>query len=114
MGISHKRFMGWEPKTFYGYNKAGQLVESHVESEWDESEREWMFALEAYRNEFVCPVCGLVKELCRDQSNERKFEAGFDRCFAATAIIREQEKVNSADAVMPQPGALAWDVSLRT
>jgi hypothetical protein len=72
-----------------------------------------MLALEQYRVELLCPVCGLTKEICRDQANERKFDAGFDRCFAATAIIREQEKVNSADAAMPQPGALAWDVDMK-
>lgn len=105
--------MGWEPKTFYGYNDSGRLVESQLEPEWDDAERAWMLALEQYRRELLCPVCGLVKELCRDQANEKKFVAGFDRCFAATSIIREQEALGTDGSVVPQPGALAWDVNLK-
>lgn len=39
LGISPRRFRGWEPTTFYVYDDAGRLVSSTPEAEWDDEQR---------------------------------------------------------------------------
>lgn len=39
LGISPRRFRGWEPTTFYEYDDAGRLVSSTPEPEWDDEQR---------------------------------------------------------------------------
>lgn len=57
LGVALRRWEGWEPTTFYTYDENGRLVSSTPEPEWDEQERAWMLALEAYRRG-RCTRCG--------------------------------------------------------
>lgn len=96
----------------YTYDDSGRLVESQAESEWTGLERSIMLALDEYRTEITCSVCGLPKSVCRDSKNEGKFDAGFERCFASTAVMKEQDAVGGENGVA-FPQSLAWDVSLK-
>lgn len=56
-GISHKRFLGWEPTTTYTYDHAGRMISSAPEVEWDDQERAKRLAWDVYQSE-IC-ACGL-------------------------------------------------------
>jgi len=95
-----KRFHGWEPKTEYEY-RAGRLVASRPEPEWDEGEQTIMLALQLYRNG-LCPKCGGPLSVCTDAANEMRFDAGLPiRCHATTARGR------AAEAYRDLPGSEA-------
>lgn len=68
IGISLKRFQGWEPRTFYTHED-GVLVSSIPETEWDASERGWMLALVEYRKG-LCQQCGGLLKETTDPKNE--------------------------------------------
>ena len=77
LGISYKRFLGWEPTD-------GDSVE------WDGTEREWMLALDSYETSHKCPVCGMDTEICHDEHAVRTLfaGAGVETCFVGA--MREQ------------------------
>ncbi|MDF7665734.1 hypothetical protein [Bifidobacterium sp. ESL0745] len=76
IGISYKRFLGWEPTP-------GDDVE------WDETEREWMLALQEYEASFKCPRCGMPIEFCHDQD---KVEAVFSGAGVETCFVSEMQE----------------------
>lgn len=61
MGISLRRFDGWEPRQVHEheYDETGRLIRTVVvrESEWDDDERAWMLGL-ALREDGECQRCG--------------------------------------------------------
>jgi hypothetical protein len=57
LGISRKRFLGWEPTTTYQRDDSGRVLTSTVEVEWDDEERGWMLALAEHDSD-VCGGCG--------------------------------------------------------
>jgi hypothetical protein len=57
LGISLKRFDGWEPTTSYTHDEQGRLVSSTPEVEWDEEQQAIMLALGRYRD-LLCKGCG--------------------------------------------------------
>lgn len=57
MGVSLKRFDGWEPVTYYAYDDDGRLASSRPEVEWDEQEQAWMLAL-GESEALTCTGCG--------------------------------------------------------
>ena len=54
LGISYKRWLGWEP-----------TPDDPIE--WDSVERDWMMALDAYEHGHKCPVCGMDIGFCHDE-----------------------------------------------
>lgn len=113
MGISHKRFLGWEPTTIYTYDDAGRLIESVPEPEWDESQRDAMIALQRYRETEQCPKCGGPKWVCQSAEAESAYEAGDPvRCHITTAILRAQ-KDYSEGPHSPHEQALLWPIRIR-
>jgi len=61
LGISVKRFMGWEPTRIvdYEYDDGGRLLRSveTTEAEWDGEQRAWMQALADLQGQ-LCSGCG--------------------------------------------------------
>jgi hypothetical protein len=94
IGISLKRFQGWEPRTFYTYED-GVLVSSIPESEWDDQERGWMIALVEYRKG-LCQQCGGLLKETLDPKNEEGYEhlppARCERCVGLEKSRREYEE----------------------
>jgi len=91
-----KRFLGWEPKTFYGYDDEGRMVASKQEPEWDEVEQNYMLALAEYRAS-KCPVCGGPIDECTDPANEGKFRTELPtRCHRQTSLLAAQEGLDGA------------------
>lgn len=56
LGVSLKRFHGWTPS-------------DDDPVEWDETERDWMLALDDWEHE-LCPLCGLPRDVCEDPRAE--------------------------------------------
>lgn len=105
--------MGWEPTTTYTYDDQGRLVSSTPETEWDDTERAWMLALQRYRVEDLCPICGRPKSVCQAPEAEFMFDVPPpNRCHITTALRRAQKTYLDA-AHAPHPDALDWHVTLR-
>lgn len=101
LGISLKRFHGWEPT-------ASDSVE------WDEGEREWMLALDQYERTKICPICGSPRDFCGDEQKVREaFKRGdLSVCFVRDMQVRTMRKQyddlpedaripNEREAIMP-------------
>lgn len=112
LGISYKRFLGWEPTTVYEYDDSGRMVSSRPEAEWDDAERAWMLALDTWKTDRVCPLCGLAREVCQAPETEFALDVGLPtRCHVTTAIRRAQ----AARAKHPgeHDDALLWSAQVR-
>jgi hypothetical protein len=105
--MSLKRFSGWEPQTFYEYDSEGRLISSRPEVEWDDTEQGWMLALERYRRETTCPLCGYPKEICQAPEFTYRYDVGAPvRCRVTTAIRQAQRRD------YPDPDALIFQASV--
>lgn len=105
--------MGWEPRTNYVYDDAGRLVSSQPEPEWDDTERAWMIALEQYRANELCPLCGRPKSICQDP--EAEFAVTVPpptRCHITTAQRRAQQSYMEGPHA-DYPEALLWGIGLK-
>lgn len=101
--MSFKRFSGWEPTTHYEYDAGGRLVSSTPDVEWDDVEVGWMVAVEAWRRENLCPLCGMPSEVCQAPEGTYVFSTEAPvRCRVTTALRAAQE----ASKDLPHPGAL--------
>ncbi|MDF2915994.1 MAG: hypothetical protein K0S70_211 [Microbacterium sp.] len=110
LGVSFKRLSGWEPTTTYVYDDAGRRVSSTPESEWDETEVEWLLALERWRRENLCPLCGYPNEVC--QAPYGTFVYGAEeptRCNVTDALRSAQNAVKDR----PNRDALIWRPQVR-
>lgn len=97
LGISYKRFKGWEPANVYEYDDTGRLISSRPEVEWDDVEQGWMTALAKWRHDEVCPLCGWPREICQAPETEWSLEVPLPtRCHVTTAIRRAQDGRTSA------------------
>ena len=113
LGVSYKRFKGWEPATVYEYDDAGRLVSSRPEVEWDETEQAWMTALAAYQRDEICPLCGWPKDVCQAPESEWLIDATLPtRCHTTTAIKRAQE-ARAAGGGGKYDDALLWGAELK-
>lgn len=58
--------------------------------EWDETEREWIIALQTYENQHICPLCGMDRDFCHDYKKVHDvfYNAEVDTCFISE--MREQ------------------------
>lgn len=105
--------MGWEPVTTYSYDERGRLVSSQPEVEWDDTEREWMLALESWENDELCPLCGWPKDVCQDPQTENLVQVPLPtRCHITTAIKRKQE-ARAAGGGGKHDDALVWGAQLK-
>lgn len=105
LGRAPKVLDGWTPRTFYEYDAAGRMVSSVPESEWDETEVEWMLALQRWRAETLCSLCGYPTEVC--QAPYGTFVYGAEapvRCNITDALRSAQHDAKGAR----NPGALIW------
>lgn len=94
MGVSLKRFNGWEPTTTYVYDDEGRVIASRPESEWDDTEREWFLALgDVRRREEAerCHLCGLPKVICRSKDTEGQVKVDLERCHVTTAMVKTRD-----------------------
>lgn len=109
MGISLKRFDGWEPSETHTYRYSrrdpGRVTSVKVvrEVEWDADERAWMLALHLYRSQ-VGPCGHYLPRTAAADAEYRYFSPEPDRCHACTAI-GEQAKAYTES---PQPQALLF------
>lgn len=111
LGVSLKRFSGWEPITTYTYDDDGRLLSSQPEPEWDEDEQIWMLALNFYRK-MLCKLCGGPLWECTDPKNESTYVSGPPtRCHKTTATARQMEQDREAKIRYPQ--ALLYQATTR-
>lgn len=105
LGISVKRFDGWEPKrtTTYRYDDDGRLVESitFTEEEWDPQQQAWMLALHVLETD-RCPGCGGRWSDTTHPDNQDAYTVPDPvRCHSCTAKSIAEDKNQN-----PQPHAL--------
>lgn len=88
LGVSYKRFLGWEP-----------TPDDPVE--WDDVEREWMLALQAYETSVKCPRCGMPTDLCHDEErvSELFVGAGVETCFVSEMQEKALRKFSASGTV---------------
>ncbi|PLS25974.1 hypothetical protein [Bifidobacterium parmae] len=91
LGMSLKRFDGWEPT-------------DDDPTEWDETERTWMLALQAYEDG-LCPVCGMPTRVCHDQDETERRWAGADVEICNVAYLRNKALRSYRDSGAPDPDA---------
>lgn len=110
MGISLRRFDGWEPAetTTFRRDRRGRVVQAITvrEAEWDEHQQALMLALAEYQS-LVHHTCGGYLPETTAADNEGGYVATAPRrCHKCTAI--EQTRVNYRES--PQPQALLFPV----
>lgn len=104
--------MGWEPRTSYEYDDAGRLISSSPEVEWDETEQNWMLALQDYRDS-LCPLCGGPTEICQssDLNVVNSIRARHPVRCNVTTVVDIAQNADGADKY-PQPRALLWGAEI--
>jgi hypothetical protein len=91
LGISLKRFRGWEPVTTY-VHRGGRLASSQPEPEWDEQEQGWMLALRMYRLS-LCPACTGDLNVTTAAENEERFHRLPPlQCFRCLEFARSHDE----------------------
>lgn len=86
-----KRIIAWEP----------------VESEWDETERNWMLALDDFERD-LCPSCGLPHDICHSPTAETSMHAEAEVCWAT---VHQQQ---AARKLRDQNPESIWNDALTT
>jgi len=91
------------------------MVASSLEPEWDDVEQQWMLALAAWRDQNVCPLCGMEKSVCQDPAVEFKVSVPPPiRCHVTTAIRREQSaRHQQYGTAGTHDDALLWSARVR-
>lgn len=88
LGISLKRFQGWEPQTLtrYEYDDQGRIrhTVSTTETEWDDTQQAWMIAYHLYEAD-RCSGCGGRWSETTDRKNEEAYVTEAIRCHSCTA-----------------------------
>jgi len=111
VGVSPKRFGGWEPTEThtYAYDEAGRVASVEVtrEVEWDEGERALVVALLSYRAQ-CCPS-GHYLPTASAAESEFGFAAHARRCHMCTAVAVEANRVKDN----PHPSAYLYRVAKR-
>jgi len=109
LGISSKRFDGWEPKqvTEYEYDEAtGRLLRSvtTVEAEWDDDEQALMLALAEYEA-LTCGGCGgWLPETTALENSDNYAPPKPVRCHGCEAMSIAHEHRGDKK----RPGAQRW------
>lgn len=107
LGISLKRFEGWEPVTVYQRDDAGRVTSSRPEVEWDDDQQGWMLALSALEFD-KCGGCG--GRLSETTASDVEYVPNPPiRCHKCTALHIGAEKSRE----LRQPHALLHTASKR-
>lgn len=94
------------------YDDDGRLVSSQPEVEWDQTEQDWMLALDAWEAS-LCPMCGWPREVCQAPEAEWSLEATLPtRCHVMTAIRRAQGE-REAMGGGKYDDALSWGAQVK-
>lgn len=110
LGISLRRFEGWEPATTYEYED-GRLVRSVPESEWSPLEAGWMVALAEIELR-TCDGCGGdLHETLSTEAEDWAVEPPI-RCAKCTRLAMQQDEY--AKDKHPHMQALRWLARRRT
>lgn len=74
-----------------------------------------MLALTAWREQHICPLCGMDKAVCQDPAIENKISVGLPiRCHVTTALRREQSARHAQYGTAgTHDDALLWSASIR-
>jgi hypothetical protein len=116
LGISVRRFDGWEPQTVtvYRYRKDGRIKKTITvtEPEYDEHDRAWMLALSAYRAAH-CPHCGGALHETTDPANEFAYHADSIRCFKCTALAKSADALTKGPMPAQHPQAVLHRAEFR-
>jgi hypothetical protein len=108
LGISLKRFRGWEPTTHYTH-RGGRLFSSQPEAEWDEEQQGWMLALKVYRDG-RCPGCGGDLDVTTAAESEDRYRPELPlQCFRCVAFSQSRQ----AYVEQPHPETLLHLVQQR-
>lgn len=117
LGISPRRFDGWEPRryTTVAYDAEGRLsaTVTTVEPEWDDEDRALLYALEDYEAD-LCPGCGhpMSESLHREGVPDPQYQAAYAVCLGCVAKERAQKAADDADQKLDHPRRAArhWTV----
>lgn len=117
LGISKRRFEGWEPATLYTHDEADRLVSSQPEAEWSPLEAGWMVALAEYEAG-LCEGCGHpLEETLTTEAEDWKALPPL-RCAVCTQHSMQHDEYADVKAKNPRPTphmqALRWRVVRRT
>jgi hypothetical protein len=113
LGISPRRFEGWEPKqrTSYTYDGDGQLVSSTTtrEPEWDDEDRAIIYAILDYRAD-LCPGCGqpMSDYLHKDGEPDPKVSPSYTVCVACVAKERGFMIQDRKDQMVEKSGGVVY------
>lgn len=113
LGISLKRFDGWEPRTYSWREKRGgrMVTVTERDTEWDSDEQDWMLAL-ALLDADECPGChGWLSETTKPENENTWSPAPPLRCHRCTAQGIGADQVR--DSPNPQKQALFIQVNDR-
>lgn len=66
--------------------------------EWDDTEREWMLALQSYENSRKCPICGMDISFCHDEQQVSAVFSGSDVETCFISAMRERALRNFAES----------------
>ena len=113
LGISLKRFDGWEPRTYSWREKRdGRMVTvTEREPEWDPEQQDWMLAL-ALAEADECPGChGRLSETTLPENEGAYTHGPPTRCHRCTARGIAADQIR--DAKSPQPHALFLNIHRR-
>lgn len=102
LGISLKRFWGWQPS-------------EGDECEWDETERDWMRALRIHETRVQCPLCGMDVTFCHDEDAVRHTFAGgqVEICFV-TEMREKAMRRYTESGVVKNPHSQTTKLVART
>ena len=102
LGISLKRFCGWQP------SEGDNL-------EWDETERDWMRALRIHETRVQCPLCGMDVTFCHDEDAVRHTFAGgqVEICFV-TEMREKAMRRYTESGVVKNPHSQTTKLVART
>ncbi len=72
-----------------------------------------MLALQAWRDEHICPLCGWPKAVCQDPAREFDTEVPAPtRCHITTALRRAQKAYGEQQGANPE--GLLWAAQLKS
>ena len=115
VGVSPRRYAGWEPRTRYVYDAQGRVAWTEPEPEWDE----WDQALLDAWLDWQAGVHTCGHHESEQLNPDAEFVASFTTCKACVALQRKQESQATADKPELKKGRnpdypRRWRVDLRS
>jgi hypothetical protein len=118
MGISPRRFDGWEPaqRTKIIRDAEGRVVEmiTSTEPEWDETDRGVIYALLDYQAD-LCPSCGLPMSdyLHTEGKPDPPLSSSYAVCVACVAKERIFMTQDKRDQMIERSGGTVYKTARR-